>query len=272
MAKKSYRVDKLSIFNKQKIDKVNNNEANVAKENEDYFDPINVNTYCHMMLKRGMMIDVTILNSIVPCFKLRHKNKFIKLFYSRKEDNYLQPYFVFFDEFFFYFIKNLEPESIPKNDERRKYIRVIGKQNNIKKIDKIKVSDYEENDEEMIKVNITFKFHEINKEFEDENYSVKDIYFTLGNADMFFKMLKYFLSKYNIPINIPESYYNNVVDNNEDNNMDNNTKDQISNEAKKEITNNSNDDDNNEEIMDEDKGFKEDIGSNEEVRIDNNDY
>lgn len=190
---KTYKVDKLSIFKTKSLGQL---------EKEEFHDPVNINSYIHQVYKRGQSVDVNSLTATVPCYKLRHKFKIVKLFYDKKDDYFLQPYLIYFDEFFFYFIKNLDVDFYPKDDERRSFMRTIGKMYNIKKINKIKVSDY---DEDIIKITITFKLHEINQEFDEEHYVVKDIYFDLNNADLFFKILNYFLTKYKIPMNIPSS-------------------------------------------------------------------
>lgn len=189
------KIDNLSIFKKtsDKLDK------------EEFHDPTNANSYVHGVFRRGTTIDLRILLSLVPCYKLRHRFKFVKLFYDKKEDYYFHSYFIFFDEMFIYFIKNTELEFLPKDDDRRAYLRLIGKNYNIKKLDKIKVCDY---DEDKIKITITFKLHDINQEFGDENVITKDVFFDLKSGDLFFKMLKYFSNKNRIPLNIPESYYN----------------------------------------------------------------
>ena len=188
---KQNKVDKLSIFKKN---------SGSSADKEEYHDPI-VNNYCHILHRRYTEIDITTLIAIVPCFKLRHKNSLVKFFYNDKNDYIYCPYFVYFDEFMFYFIKDKEVDFYPKEDDRRVFTRYIGKNYNIKKIHKLRIVDHEDK----IKITVTFKLHALNQEFVEENYVVKDIYFFEKEADIFLKMLKYFLTRYKIPIKIPET-------------------------------------------------------------------
>jgi len=199
--KRSFKVDKLNIFKKKTSDK--------ETEKEDYHDPSNKNIICHQILKEGLCINIEDLIAKVPCFIQRHRNTFIKIFYDKKEDYILEPHFLYFDEYYLYLIKDSAPEFLNKDNDRTTFTRCVGKYFDIRKIEKIKVG--EDIDNSNIKITITFKLHGLNQEFEDENYLIKDFYFELNNADLFFKMVKYFLGQYKIPINIPESYFSDII-------------------------------------------------------------
>lgn len=168
--------------------------------NENYFyDVSSKNCHFHTIFQRGSLVDITQLSSIIACYKLRQSNssKIIQMFTNSKKDEYFVPYFIFFDEFFIYFIKNNELDFISQGDDRRAFTRTIGKSYNIKQLEKIKVAEY---NNKKLKVTFTFKLHSVFEEFIDEKYIIKDIYLDLSDGEVFFKMLRFYLKIYKIPI------------------------------------------------------------------------
>lgn len=190
-------IDRLAFYkNKHKFDDDELKEFS----NENYFyDMSSKNLHFHMIFQRGSLVDITQLSSIIACYKLRQSNssKIIQMFISSKKEENFVPYFIFFDEFFIYFIKNLELDFIPQGDDRKAFTRTIGKSYNIKQLEKIKTQEY---NEKKLKITFTFKLHSVFEEFIDEKYIIKDIYIEYADCEVFFKMLRFYLKIYKIPI------------------------------------------------------------------------
>lgn len=190
-------IDRLAFYkNKHKFD----DEELKEFSNENYFyDMSSKNLHFHMIFQRGSLVDITQLSSIIACYKLRQSNssKIIQMFISSKKEENFVPYFIFFDEFFIYFIKNLELDFIPQGDDRKAFTRTIGKSYNIKQLEKIKTQEY---NDKKLKITFTFKLHSVFEEFIDEKYIIKDIYIEYADCEVFFKMLRFYLKIYKIPI------------------------------------------------------------------------
>ena len=71
---------------------------------------------------------------------------------------------------------------------------------NLVKLNQIHVTEVEDK----IKVVLVFKLHDINKEFEDEKYEIKDVYFSEEEANNFFDMLREQLKLLKIELNVPK--------------------------------------------------------------------
>lgn len=177
-------IDKLEIFKKKSAE----DQLDISSFYQDQY-------ICHQILIKGLIIDTRYLLSTCKCQKFRYKSKLRKLVgLDNREDMFFMDYLAYFEDFFLYFIKD-EQLANTEYFERR-----VSKHHNLKKLHQIEVSDFET----QIKIVLIFKLHDINQEFSDEKYEIKDIYFGLENANHFFRLLKLVLKKYKIPMNFPE--------------------------------------------------------------------
>ena len=187
--------------NKLSIKKRNsNNSSNSLNDN-------NLSFFCNVLLPRNSLIDIESIE-LAKCYKRRAKNNFTKFISSigieKSNDFVYQNYYVYLDNAFMYFIKDIDySHTIIDNDykinKNRTFIKKVSKRHSLLKLNQIKVSDFEDK----VKVVLVFKFHDINMEFEDERYEIKDLYFSIEEANIFFSMLRNQLLNLKIDLNIP---------------------------------------------------------------------
>ena len=146
--------------------KINLDEPDYVYEENNKIKFINPNIICHRIIQKG--IDIDISNKICyQCYKLKYKSNFFSFITGVKELKI--PYLIFFDENFYYMVKDKQINNKNKN------IRRIGNRYDLSKLR-------------------CFRFRKINQnyEFEFEFYANNDferafkyIYFEQKEAEVF---------------------------------------------------------------------------------------
>ena len=164
------------------IDNILSFEYNEDKEN--YFD------ISHVIFQKNTVVDIESLHAI-PFTKIKKVSNFFSIFGKNNENIKHIKYLVMFDENFMYMIKM----TLKENNQNNFYKR-IGNHYDLYNFKSIKILD-----DEIIKgyKNIILTF--INKKDDDLNINIKELHMDFINAAKFFKILKFYLEKINIPFN-----------------------------------------------------------------------
>ena len=245
------------------IPKDNNEEKgnNEEDEAEDENDPkkgklivkvINANTVCHRIIPKGTDIDIT-TKTFFNCYKIKTKSNIISFITGSKKIKV--PYLIFFDENFYYMIKD---KVVNKNNEN---IRRIGNRYDLLKITNFQArkvnDDYE------------FAFEFMNEDYFDRTYKL--LYFEPKEAEIFHEVFQHFA--YSFGVDICGTLLNNMEEEEEEDEAEEGEEEEDQTEEKEEndimdnkedkMDENNNKNENNDEEEDE-KGKK-----NSKENIDN---
>ena len=155
-----------------------------TEDEENYFD------ISHVIYQKNTVVDIESLPAI-PFTKIKKVSNFFLIFGKNNENIKHIKYLVMFDENFMYTIKM----TLKENNQNNFYKR-IGNHYDLYNFKSIKILD-----DEIIKgyKNIILTF--INKKDDDLNINIKELHMDFINAAKFFKILKFYLEKINIPFN-----------------------------------------------------------------------
>ena len=155
-----------------------------TEDEENYFD------ISHVIYQKNTVVDIESLPAI-PFTKIKKVSNFFSIFGKNNENIKHIKYLVMFDENFMYMIKM----TLKENNQNNFYKR-IGNHYDLYNFKSIKILD-----DEIIKgyKNIILTF--INKKDDDLNINIKELHMDFINAAKFFKILKFYLEKINIPFN-----------------------------------------------------------------------
>ena len=164
------------------IDNILSFEYNEDKEN--YFD------ISHVIFQKNTVVDIESLPSI-PFTKIKKVSNFLSFFGKNNETIKQIKYLVMFDENFMYMIKM----TLKENNQNNFYKR-IGNHYDLYNFKSIKILD-----DEIIRgyKNIILTF--MNKTDDDMNINIKELHMDFVNAVKFYKILKFYLERINIPFN-----------------------------------------------------------------------
>ena len=155
-----------------------------TEDEENYFD------ISHVIFQKNTVVDIESLPSI-PFTKIKKVSNFLSFFGKNNETIKQIKYLVMFDENFMYMIKM----TLKENNQNNFYKR-IGNHYDLYNFKSIKILD-----DEIIRgyKNIILTF--MNKTDDDMNINIKELHMDFINAAKFFKILKFYLEKINIPFN-----------------------------------------------------------------------
>jgi hypothetical protein len=228
-----------SNSNKNFLNEINNDQNDYFEEEEDSI------LNAHRVFTKKSFLDIEGM-PYVPFIKIKKTENFLSIFGIKKNIQFKEiKYLVLFDEHFIYMINM----TIKENNQNN-FFKKIGNHFDLKKLTKIDIKDDQKNSN--IKI-ITLLFV-LDNDVNNFKSKIKEFYFDYENGIKFFKILKFYLKKNNIPIsfmnnNVENVKVNNENDNKEDekkdvddnlNNNDNKKEDELKKDEKKEDENQEN--------------------------------
>ena len=211
-SKKEKTKDNMSIKTKEKVnfvfedDDEEETEINdieniltyeYSEENENNFD------ISHILYQKNTIVDIEQL-TYIPFIKIKKMNSFFSFFNKKNKKNEIKQvkYLVLFDDNFLYMIKM----TLKENNQNNFYKR-IGNHYNLYNFNNIKIVD-----DEIIKgyknVILTFK-----KKNQLNKFKVKELHMDFFDSAKFFKILKFYLDKINIPFNYNNEDFKRIFSN-----------------------------------------------------------
>ena len=198
---------------KNNVNNINENKTNYI--NFDYNEKEeNIFLISHRVYQKKTMLDIEGM-PYIPFIKVKKiENVFSYLGIGKKQDSYKEiKYLVLFDEYFIYMINMTNKENNQNN-----FFKKIGNHYDLRCINSIDIKD-----DFIIKDNgnkvITLLFI-LDNDVNNFKSVVKHFHFSFDNAVKFFKILKFYLTKLNIPMNYKDQSFEKEVNKKEDNNIE----------------------------------------------------
>ena len=219
----------------------NDEDDNNQKKGKLIVKVINTNTVCHRIIPKGSDIDIT-TKTFFKCYKIKAKTNLISFIIGFKKIKV--PYLIFFDENFYYMVKD---KTVNKNNEN---IRRIGNRYDLLKITNFQTrkvnNDYE------------FAFEFMNEDYFDRTYKL--LYFEPKEAEIFHEVFQHFA--YSFGFDISGNLFDKLEEEEEDDN-----------EGGEEEEDEKEENDNKDNLENEEKENDEDVEEEEEKKdnIDNKD-
>ena len=237
-----------SNSNKNFLNEINNEQNDYFEEEEDSI------LNAHRVFTKKSFLDIEGM-PYVPFIKIKKTENFLSIFGIKKNIQFKEiKYLVLFDEHFIYMINM----TIKENNQNN-FFKKIGNHFDLKKLTKIDIKDDQKNSN--IKI-ITLLFV-LDNDVNNFKSKIKEFYFDYENGIKFFKILKFYLKKNNIPI----SFMNNNVENMKVNNENDNKEDEKKDEN--DVDDNLNNNDNKKEDENQENNKKEEE-KKEEIKEENN--
>jgi hypothetical protein len=208
------------------LNEINNEENEYFEEEEDSI------LNAHRVFTKKSFLDIEGM-PYVPFIKIKKNENFLSILGIKKNIQFKEiKYLVLFDEHFIYMINM----TIKENNQNN-FFKKIGNHFDLKKLTKIDIKDDQKNSN--IKI-ITLLFV-LDNDVNNFKSKIKEFYFDYENGVKFFKILKFYLKKNNIPI----SFVNNNVErinkiNSENDNKEDEKKEEEKKDEKEEEKNESN--------------------------------
>ena len=211
---------------------------------------INTNTVCHRIIQKGSDVDIT-SKTFFKCYKIKVKSNIISFITGNKKIK--APYLIFFDENFYYMIKD-KPVNI--NNEN---IRRIGNRYDLLKLTNFQTRKVDDDYE--------FAFEFMNEDYFDRTYKL--LYFEPKEAEIFYEVFKHFAVSFGFDVS--GNLYENSEEEEEEDDVEggeeeDEKEEKEENDDKKEKEENNDKDENEEKGEKEekdDKENKENVGKNE---------
>jgi hypothetical protein len=211
------------------LNEINNEENEYFEEEEESI------LNAHRVFTKKSFLDIEGM-PYVPFIKIKKNENFLSILGIKKNIQFKEiKYLVLFDEHFIYMINM----TIKENNQNN-FFKKIGNHFDLKKLTKIDIKDDQNNSNNKI---ITLLFV-LDNDVNNFKSKIKEFYFDYENGVKFFKILKFYLKKNNIPI----SFVNNNVERINKINSENDNK-----EEEKKDENNINDNLNNNDNKKEDE-------------------
>ncbi len=197
------------------LNEINNEENEYFEEEEDSI------LNAHRVFTKKSFLDIEGM-PYVPFIKIKKNENFLSILGIKKNIQFKEiKYLVLFDEHFIYMINM----TIKENNQNN-FFKKIGNHFDLKKLTKIDIKDDQNNSNNKI---ITLLFV-LDNDVNNFKSKIKEFYFDYENGVKFFKILKFYLKKNNIPI----SFVNNNVERiNKINSENDNKEDEKKEEEKK---------------------------------------
>ena len=213
---------------------------------------INTNTVCHRIIQKGSDVDIT-SKTFFKCYKIKVKSNIISFITGNKKIK--APYLIFFDENFYYMIKD-KPVNI--NNEN---IRRIGNRYDLLKLTNFQTRKVDDDYE--------FAFEFMNEDYFDRTYKL--LYFEPKEAEIFYEVFKHFAVSFGFDVS--GNLYDNSEEEEEEDDVEggeeeDEKEEKEENDDKKEKEENNDKDENEEKGEKEekdDKENKENVGKNENM-------
>ena len=150
---------------------------------------INANTVCHRIIQKGSDIDIE-TKTYFKCYKIKTKSNIISFITGSKKIKV--PYLIFFDENFYYMLKD---KPVNKNNEN---IRRIGNRYDLMNLTNFQIRKLNEDYE--------FAFEFMNEDYFDRTYKL--LYFEPKEAEIFYEVFQHFA--YNFGFDISGNIFDNL--------------------------------------------------------------
>ena len=197
---------------------INSDENEYSEEEEESI------WNAHRVFTKKSFLDIEGM-PYVPFIKVKKNENFLSYFGIKKNTQFKEiKYLVLFDEHFIYMINM----TIKENNQNN-FFKKIGNHFDLKKLTKIDIKDEQKNPDNKI---ITLLFV-LDNDVNNFKSKIKEFYFDYENGLKFFKILKYYLKKNNIPLTFMDSNAEKTNKINEENNKNEEKKEEKKEEEKK---------------------------------------